>query len=140
MPTFILRSTTFVVVSLITHHGAVAEDDLTELNGRWVVIIATMGGKPITDAVGEAAIFTDGTAVQENLRGRETFSGTITCDKSHKPATIDLRENGRIVNRGVYVLRGETLEICWGFDKRPDSLDSSKDKTFVHFIFARKGQ
>lgn len=131
----------FMATWMSMHFVVVANaEDAESLNGSWIVVVAMMGGKPIKDAVGHTAVFRDGVAVQEDIKGRESFSGTFKCDTSVDPATIDVLDNQVVVNRGVYVQRGDSLEICWGFGKRPQSLDSAKDRTYVYFMFARKGR
>ena len=107
------------------------------LNGRWKVITTMRGGKPLKDAVGQFATFLDGRYIQEDERGRVTSTGSFTIDSSGKPPTIDTRSDSDEINLGVYELRGDSLEICWGYSKRPKTLDSSQNKTFVHFMFVR---
>jgi uncharacterized protein (TIGR03067 family) len=108
------------------------------LNARWKVVIAMQGGKPIRDAVGEFAVFIDDRFVEEDQRGRVTAKGKVSIDWSKTPATIDVRFDDGFVNLGVIELRGNSMEICWGYEKRPQSLDSSHDKNFFHVSFSRQ--
>jgi uncharacterized protein (TIGR03067 family) len=98
------------------------------------------GGKPVKDAVGEFIVFTGMSYIEEDANGRETSRGSITIDETVEPATIDALSDKNYLNRGVYALRGDSLEICWGYKNRPASLDSSKQKTFFYIMLVRVPQ
>jgi uncharacterized protein (TIGR03067 family) len=140
MMRFRLRALLVVLALLALMASGVRPAAMAEekgLNGRWKVVIAMQGGKPIRDAVGHFAILSDDRYVQEDDKGKVTGTGAIKIDPSSAPQMIDVVADCGGSNLGVYELNGDSLEICWGYAKRPKSLDSSKDKTFVHFLFAR---
>jgi uncharacterized protein (TIGR03067 family) len=128
---------TVVVLGVLSHVSAAATPGEKGLNGRWKCVIAMYGGKPVTDAVGEFAVFSDDRWVQQDRSGKVNNTGAVVIDWTKKPATIDVTDDSGNTNLGVIDLRGDSLEICWGFENRPQSLDSSKGKDFVHVIFAR---
>jgi uncharacterized protein (TIGR03067 family) len=85
------------------------ESDLTKMQGRWVRVKMTIGGRP-------GAQNTPVTVAGERMQFPAADDAwTITLDVTKRPKQIDLRRisNPKQMFRGVYRFDGDTLTICW---------------------------
>jgi uncharacterized protein (TIGR03067 family) len=113
------------------------QDGKAHLEGTWKAVIAIAGGRPSSEAVGEFLVFREGIVEELDTRRRLRFTAKVGIDENETPAHIDLSFEDGTIGKGVFVLRGDTLEICWGGAQRPRSLDSSRDKHLFYLQFER---
>jgi uncharacterized protein (TIGR03067 family) len=116
--------------------------DLEKLQGAWGVITLETSGKERsvehTDRLkvvikNRQLIFKGQTADQEM---------TFTIDPAKKPKQIDLTHPEKKVGTlpGIYSLEGDTLRICYGFDKehRPDDFVSTAKNGRVLIVLKKE--
>jgi len=125
-----------VAGSLLTAVG-VAQDaakaDLDKLQGRWVVIALTEGGKeaPKDSLQGDELLIKGSQYTMKT--GKDTYRGSLKLDPGQKPKQIDAtfiddqgKEQGKAL--GIYELSGDRLRICWRHKgERPATFASPPD-------------
>jgi uncharacterized protein (TIGR03067 family) len=91
------------------------------LTGSWTAIKAERDGKAADDVVGHRLAFAGNTFKIDAKDGQRLYAGTVVKDARQKPASIDFRHRGGVLNgktwKGIYVFDGGRLTIC---DNAPD--------------------
>ena len=125
------------VMLLITRSALTAADSGEDLDGKWQCLITLKGGKSTTDAVSEFLELSGNRIKEQNKAGQTRFAGKYSIDKTVVPARIEVVFDDGVVSRGVFELRGDSLEICWGGERYPSSLDSSEASDLFYVKCAR---
>lgn len=124
--------------------GQAMGEKKSPLVGTWVVIAAGREGK--TPSGGHWEISEDGIAL---YRSNSVFDGRMSykVDAGKEPKTIDLVcDRGPFKGKtlkGIYILDGDKLQICYGFPTSdlPDGIERPKQqgaKGTVTFVFERQ--
>jgi uncharacterized protein (TIGR03067 family) len=101
----------YALLTLTLFVTADATKDAANLEGTWVVVAASSGGKPKEDIKGDKVTFKDGAIMIKTKEKDE--KGTYKLDPGKKPTEIDITEEGaQKPMLGIYLLEGDTLKLC----------------------------
>jgi uncharacterized protein (TIGR03067 family) len=104
--------------------------DMKLLQGTWqMVSLEATGRKMPAETAARYQVVIKDDRWTFILSGKELTPTTITIDARKKPKTIDMKRVGTpsTVMKGIYVLEGETLKICY----RVGTTDADRPKTFA---------
>lgn len=99
------------------------DKELKKLEGEWTVVRAEQSGKqmPDDDLKKMKVTFAGGTVTIDTGARQEVCE--VKVDATTKPKGIDFRpvkRNNGQVDRGIYELKGDSLTLCWGGEKKLD--------------------
>jgi uncharacterized protein (TIGR03067 family) len=80
------------------------KEDGEAIQGTWII---QSGG----DATGGTMVFKRSEITMQFPKNKDAFKGTFKLDPTKNPKQIDLQMKGGELNRGIYVLDGDTLKI-----------------------------
>ena len=111
------------------------EAERGKFQGTWRYVSLDFNGQMVAPAiVREHQYKFEGTRYSNSRNGREVLRGTFTIDPSHSPAWLDLIENSRIANYGIYRFDGERLTICLHEKQRPTVFASSGGPGYIVLV------
>lgn len=119
------------------------------LLGTWAVTSAEYRGEKSAEPVGSTFTFTaDQITMKKKGKDKAESTAAYVVDASASPKRLDLTpldDAGKIdINRtlrGIYSVDGDTLKICMNDrpgDRRPPSLESTRDSTAVLLVLKRQ--
>jgi uncharacterized protein (TIGR03067 family) len=121
-----------------------AKNDLSKIQGEWVVQQAQRNGKDAPEKARESIkIKIDGSKITiSDAQSVRDETAEITLDPSKSPATIDLkpsRPGGEELVPGIYKLDGEMLTLCWTKQGggRPTEFSTKAGDDHVLFVLKR---
>jgi RNA polymerase sigma factor (sigma-70 family) len=118
-----------------------AKTDSEQIQGKWVVVSAEVGGKPIDEIVGDVMIFDGNKGFVNHIKRDDTDLGPFELDPSKKPKHIDMTAKGADKpTPGIYELDGDKLTICIADDAeaRPAKFATSPERPKVGLIVLKR--
>lgn len=129
--------TLFSVLSIACNEGD-AKKEKQNLQGKWqAVAIEADGKKGPEDLVARMTIiFSDDTFTLDI--GVKT-KGTFLLDLANTPKTIDFAFSKDVVAKGIYILDGDSLKICYAQPgkERPKELTTESGSGHELFVLKR---
>src|SRR5215470_16174326 len=124
---------------------AAPAQDARALAGWWTVESAQRDGRAAADLKGHR-LEIQGNAFRIEGNGRTLYAGTFAVSPAHKPPRIDFRHTAGAAKgqtwRGIYHLRGATLEICDNAADlrapRPTTFTTAPGSGRVFLVFKRE--
>jgi uncharacterized protein (TIGR03067 family) len=121
--------------------GLSKQSSLAELEGKWTLVKAEMGGKSLLDKAGQEIVIKDGKLTSDFKRmGKDPIDLTKALDPTKSPKIITLPVERRIVFAGIYEVTDSQLRIGGEAGRsgrveanRPKSIDNSN----VVLVFKR---
>jgi uncharacterized protein (TIGR03067 family) len=90
-------------------------DDLKKMQGTWAVVRRTVGGSSL-NSKGTMTALIAGDRIKFLVDGQVRTEWVLTLDARKTPKILDRTRVGggnRMTMRGVYLLKGDTLTICY---------------------------
>lgn len=112
-----------------------AKKDREKLQGMWKPESGKRSGKDVSAAELAMMRFTfDGDKVTVKF-GKSELSARFLLDPAKKPPTIDFGNT----SKGIYQLKGDTLELCWVRTNRdrPTKFESPLDSHIILLVLKR---
>ena len=107
-----------------------AEDELKNLQGRWLLVSRTRGGKRVTNHVAYAVQISGDRWVLSSKDGTFRSSRTFSLDVKQSPKHIDMRSDGVPSTRCcIFQLEGDTLKHAYPAEKERRPRDFSGDNS-----------
>jgi uncharacterized protein (TIGR03067 family) len=126
--------------------GKKSASDKDRFQGTWAMVSGDHGGEKVPEKdLKNCTLTVNGDKATLMMLGR-TIEGTIALDPGKKPKQIDLKCDegaGTMVNKGIYVLEGDTLKLCIAHPphERPKEIATKKgEKWPALFVFKRQGK
>jgi uncharacterized protein (TIGR03067 family) len=121
------------------------QDDLKALQGTWVSVRRTSGGREMKSA-GATTVVIAGTNLKYLVGGMVRTEWVITLDTTKNPRILDRTKVGGagqgVVLRGIYRLDGDTLTICYrqrvGEAERPTDFTGAGAGVWLHVMKRQK--
>lgn len=138
---FAFAATVLALACAASGAGLSKQSSLAELEGKWTLVKAEMGGKSLLDKTGQEIVIKDGKLTSDFKRmGKDPIDLTKALDPTKSPKMITLSVERRIVFAGIYEVQDSQLRIGGEAGRsgrvegnRPQSFDNSS----VLLVFKR---
>ena len=104
------------------------ENELKDLQGKWILVSRMCGGKKITNHVAYTVQISGNRWVLSSKDGKFRNSRTFSLDVKQSPKHINMRIDGREYSEcNIYELKGDKLEYAYTSNKGLRPLDFRGD-------------
>ena len=123
--------------------GRAADPAKDELQGVWVAASGETNGKPVPAKEVERTRFTF-KGEKLLIRGFKDDMSELGCSykiRTEKaPKQIDVLQGKTVLVAGIYEVKGDRLQVCWGSNEknRPTKFATNKEEELTLIVFKRQ--